>query len=309
MHHFFIRLMSPTQSGGRAAKVLVRALLGLCLLPALALAADTPEVAPLSLPGAQSFVYKAQADWELRLHVVSPAGGKPSDRRTAVLAFFGGGWSSGTPERSIGWARWAASQGMVGIAADYRSRQRFQTTPEASIADGRSALAWVAAHAAELGLDPQKIIVMGSSAGAHVAAWTALSHNAPWPDEQPRQVLPAAVMLVSPVTDTKAGGYGGPVRFGDSPARALAASVTDHLNPGLAPTLVFHAVQDKTVPYANSEAFCAAMRTQQNRCDLVTFTEGGHTFYAQSQGGALALEKIYRDMQAFIESLGLWPLP
>jgi len=132
---------------------------------------------------------------------------------------------------------------------------------------------------------------MGSSAGAHVAAWTALSHNAPWPDEQPRQVLPAAVMLVSPVTDTKAGGYGGPARFGDSPARALAASVTDHLNPGLAPTLVFHAVQDKTVPYANSEAFCAAMRAQQNRCDLVTFTEGGHTFYAQSQGGALALEK------------------
>ena len=291
------------------AAVLACAVAGLCLLPAMALAAEPSEVAPLALPGSQAFVFKAQADWELRLHVVSPADGQPAQRRTAVLAFFGGGWSSGTPERSIGWARWAASHGMVGIAADYRTRQRFQTTPEASIADGRSALAWVATHAAELGVDPQKIIVMGSSAGAHVAAWTALTHSAPWPDEQARSTPPAALILVSPVTDTKAGGYGGPARFGDSPARALAASVTDHLNPGLAPTLVFHAVQDKTVPYVNSEAFCAAMRAQQNRCELVTFTEGGHTFYAQSQGGALALEKIYADMQTFIRSLGLWPAP
>ncbi len=290
-----------------AATALVRVLAGLCLWPAVVWAAEPSEVAPLTLPGAQAFLYKAQADWELRLHVVSPAGLQPTDRRTAVLAFFGGGWSSGTPERSIGWARWAASQGMVGIAADYRTRQRFQTTPEASISDGRSALAWVAAHAAELGVDPHKIVVMGSSAGAHVAAWTAVTQGAPWPDEQPRSTLPAALMLVSPVTDTKAGGYGGPARFGDSPARALAASVTDHLGPGVAPTLVFHAVQDKTVPYANSEAFCAAMRAQQNRCTLVTFSEGGHTFYAQSQGGAQALATIYAEMQAFIESLGLWP--
>ena len=303
MQPYFFRPM------GYAITALVRALAGLCLVPTLVFAAESTEVAPLTLPGAQAFVYKAQADWELRLHVVSPAGLHPADRRTAVLAFFGGGWSSGTPERSIGWARWAASQGMVGIAADYRTRQRFQTTPEASISDGRSALAWVAAHAAELGVDPQKIVVMGSSAGAHVAAWTALTQSPPWPDEQPRGALPAALMLVSPVTDTKAGGYGGPARFGDSPGRALAASVTDHLSPGMAPSLVFHAVQDKTVPYANSEAFCAAMRAQQNRCTLVTFSEGGHTFYAQSQGGALALAKIYAEMQAFMESLGLWPAP
>ncbi len=303
MQHVFSRPL------GRLTAALACALAGLCLLPTLAVSAELPEVAPLALPGAQAFVYKAQADWALRLHVVSPAGLQPTDRRTAVLAFFGGGWSSGTPERSIGWARWAASQGMVGIAADYRTRQRFQTTPEASMSDGRSALAWVAAHAAELGVDPQKIVVMGSSAGAHVAAWTALTQSAPWPDEQPRSTLPAALLLVSPVTDTKAGGYGGPARFGDSPARALAASVTDHLNAGLAPTLVFHAVQDKTVPYANSEAFCAAMRTLRNRCELVTFAEGGHTFYAQSQGGAVALEKIYADMQAFLRSVGLWPVP
>ncbi len=294
---------------GGVATALLRALAGLCLWPVLVFAAEPSEVAPLALPGAQAFVYKAQAEWELRLHVVSPAGLQPPDRRTAVLAFFGGGWSSGTPERSIGWARWAASQGMVGIAADYRTRQRFQTTPEASISDGRSALAWVAAHAAELGVDPQKIVVMGSSAGAHVAAWTAVTQGAPWPDEQPRSTLPAALMLISPVTDTKAGGYGGPARFGDSPARALAASVTDHLSPGMAPTLVFHAVQDKTVPYANSEAFCAEMRTLKNQCALVTFTEGGHTFYAQSQGGAQALGKMYAEMQAFMESLGLWPAP
>ena len=303
MPHCFCRPVSYLSTA------LVRVLVGLCLLPTFLSAAETSEVTPLTLPGAQAFIYKAQSDWELRLHVVSPSGLARTDKRTAVLAFFGGGWSSGTPERSIGWARWAASQGMVGIAADYRTRQRFQTTPEASISDGRSALAWVVAHAAELGVDPKKIVVMGSSAGAHVAAWTALTQSAPWPDEPPHRVLPAALMLVSPVTDTKAGGYGGPARFGDSPARALAASVTDHLSPGMAPTLVFHAVQDKTVSYSNSENFCAAMHAQHNRCTLITFAEGGHTFYAQSQGGALALAKIYAEMQAFMESLGLWPAP
>ena len=121
--------------------------------------------------------------------------------------------------------------------------------------------------------------------------------------------MATSALLVSPVTDTKAGGYGGPARFGDSAERALAASVTDHLSAGMTPTLVFHAVQDKTVPYANSENFCAAMHAQHNRCTLITFAEGGHTFYAQSQGGALALAKIYAEMQAFMESLGLWPGP
>ena len=54
------------------------------------------------------------------------------------------------------------------------TRKRFDAKPEDCVADGRAALRWIQDHAAELGIDPSKIVVQGSSAGGHVAAWTAI---------------------------------------------------------------------------------------------------------------------------------------
>jgi acetyl esterase len=267
-----------------------------------------PEVTPLSLPGSEAFVFRKVGGTELRLFVVKPAGWSKADQRPGFVSFFGGGWSSGTPERSVSWAKWAAARGLVGIAPDYRTRKRFKGTPEDCVADGRAAVRWVEEHAAELGINPRKIIVQGGSAGGHLAAWTAIPSAGPGGKEDPAPgMAPAALVLLNPVTDTKAGGYGGPKRFGGDAARALACSVPDQMPARMPPTILFHATGDQTVPYTNSTAFRDKLVGNSNRCELVTFEGLGHSYNSSKYGeaGKAADQKTREAVVTFLASLGL----
>jgi len=266
-----------------------------------------PEVTPLSVPGSEPFVYRQVNGTELRLHVVKPAGWKKAERRVCFISFFGGGWSGGSPERSVGWAKWAAAQGVVGVAPDYRTRNRFKGTPEDCIADGRAAFRWVVENAEELGIDPDRIICHGGSAGGHVATWTAISNPGPGADDPAPVKLPAALVLLNPVSDTTATGYGGPRRFDGDAARAKAASVPDQMPTQMPPSIIFHATGDTTVPYANSVALRDKLKANGNRCELVTFEGLGHSYNSSKYGaeGAAANQKTREDVLVFLRSLNL----
>lgn len=269
--------------------------------------AKVAEETPLNLPGSEPFIYRKVGEIEMRLHCVKPKGWTASDRRACFISFFGGGWSSGSPVKSIGWAKWAAGQGLVGIAPDYRTRLRFEGTPEDCVSDARAAVAWVVAHAAELGIDPKKIIVEGGSAGGHVAAWTAIPSAGPGKDSPAMNMQPAALVLLNPVTDTTASGYGGPKRFSNDTARATACSVPAQMPAKMPPAIVFHATGDTTVDYANSVAFKDKLVSQGNRCELVTFEGLGHSYNSSKFGeaGKAADKKTREDVATFLVSLGL----
>ena len=295
---------------------------GLLLGSQLALAADepaktappiaatpekAPDLTPVSLPESETYVFRKAGTNELRLFVVKPTGWAKTDHRPCFVSFFGGGWVSGSPTHSIGWAKWAASKGLIGIAPDYRTRQRFAGTPEDCVADGRAAVCWVEDYAAELGLDPKKIIAMGGSAGGHVAAWTAIPSDGPGKDDPAPKFMPAALVLLNPVTDTKAGGYGGPKRFGGDAARALACSVPDQMPKVMPPTIVFHATADLTVPYVNSVALRDKLVASGNRCELVTFQGLGHSYNSSKFGeaGKTADLKTHFEVEKFLTDLKL----
>ena len=266
------------------------------------------EVAPRMIPGSKPFVFRTVGEVELRLHVIKPDGWVKGDLRPCLVSFFGGGWNNGTPDASFRWAKWAAKQGMVGIAPDYRTRSRFGTTPEDCVSDGRAAVRWIEENAERFGIDPKKIISLGSSAGGHVAAWTAIPSAGPGKDDLAPPFQPAALILLNPVTDTKDGGYGGTKRFGGSPERALACSVLDQMPANMPPTIIFHATTDKTVPYDNSVAFRDKMIKNAVRCDLVPFDGLGHSYYSitlYGDAGKAALQKTESDMRVFLVSLGL----
>ena len=118
----------------------------------------------------RTVVYKTASGVDLILHVFEPEGWQASDQRAAAVFFFGGGWSGGTPKQFYQHARALADRGMVAFSADYRVKSRNKTTPFECVKDGKSAIRWVRAHAAELGIDPSMIVASGGSAGGHVAA-------------------------------------------------------------------------------------------------------------------------------------------
>jgi acetyl esterase len=91
----------------------------------------------------------------------------------AVVNFHGGGWVQGNPEQ----VRWLASEVASGTGAVVVS-PTYRLAPEhpypAAVEDAWDALTWVVEHAAELGIDPNRIAVMGDSAGGNLAAAVTL---------------------------------------------------------------------------------------------------------------------------------------
>ena len=101
---------------------------------------------------------------QLKLEVFLPEGWQASDKRTAAVLFHGGGWHGGGPDHYYPQSRYLALRGMVAISVEYRTINRFGTSPKECVMDGKSAMRWVKAHAAELGIDPERIVAGGGIA-------------------------------------------------------------------------------------------------------------------------------------------------
>ena len=90
--------------------------------------------------------YKKVGNVELQLHIFNPEGHKASDRKPAIVFFFGGGWSGGTPSQFYPQCDYLAKRGMVAISAEYRVKSRNGTSPLECVKDGNSAVRWVRSH-------------------------------------------------------------------------------------------------------------------------------------------------------------------
>ncbi len=225
----------------------------------------------------RSMTYKSVDGIELKLDIFEPLGLKPTDHRPAIVFFFGGGWSGGDKKQFYQQAKAMAEHGMLAFSADYRVKTRNKTTPFECVKDGKSAIRWVREHAAELGVDPDRIVASGGSAGGHVAACTGVIEGAEEAGERTSvSSVPNAMILFNPVLDTTPKGYG---------AKSFKAeqqtdiSPCHHVRKGIVPTVVFHGTADKTVPFENADRFTRLMKEAGNECVLVPFEGKDHGFF------------------------------
>jgi acetyl esterase/lipase len=252
----------------------------------------------------RTVVYKRIGDRELKLDIFEPAGHKPSDRRACFVGIHGGGWTGGDTRRMYTYADHFAKLGLVGVSLQYRLLDKAKTvTPFECVKDGRSAIRYLKAHAAELGIDPEKIVVSGGSAGGHVAAGTALFDGVDDEiDDLKISPTPAALVLLYPVIDTGPQGYGnakcGPKWKDISPV--------DHVRAKLPPTLVFHGTGDTVTPFAGAKRFAEEMLQAGNRCELVVHEGGVHGYFLYDQK---LYDEAVRRMDAFLVSLKLLDAP
>jgi len=258
----------------------------------------TAETTPTSIPGAEMHVYRDLKPEPMRLFVFKPEGWSATDRRSTFVFFFGGGWSAGTPERSAGWAKAAAKWGLVGIAPDYRTRGRFGTSALEAVSDGRAAIRWLQDHANELGIDPARIIVGGSSAGGHLALWTAITKPPPgsMAEESPT-TKPAALVLVSAASNTDYERFRN--RMGAEPR---LISPVHQLDAKMPPVIAFHGDSDTTVPLEHAKALRDKLVESGNECELIVAEGGIHTFTTQMPEWR---KKCEEGIRAFLEKRGL----
>lgn len=225
----------------------------------------------------KTLTYKKVGKVELTLDVFNPEPHASTDKRPAIIFFFGGGWVGGTPKQFYQQAKSFAAHGLVAMSANYRVKGRNNTTPFECVKDGKSAVRWVRQHAAELNIDPNRIIVAGGSAGGHVAACAGVIEGHEEEGEDTSiSCLPNAMILYNPVIDTTERGYG-LNEVGE--AGKLDISPSHHIRRGIPPTLIFHGTADKTVPFENVERFTKLMKDAGNICTLVPFNGKGHGFF------------------------------
>jgi acetyl esterase/lipase len=96
-----------------------------------------------------------------------------------VVAVHGGAWKVGDVTDFQYWGPWLASRGIAVYSIHYRLVRGEQNRYPAAVLDVRAAVQFVRANARRLGVDPNRIALMGASAGAHLSAFVALAGERP----------------------------------------------------------------------------------------------------------------------------------
>lgn len=150
--------------------------------------------------------------------------------------------------------------------------------------DAQAAMKWIRDHSSEYGINPDKIGVIGFSAGGHLASTLATQYQLNLNDQGSRtNARPNFAILGYPVISMEdaIGHEGSRIKLiGKDAAVAIRDQFSTHLQVSrfTPPTFLFHAKDDKTVPVANSLQMKAALDAQKVPAQLLLMEKGGHGF-------------------------------
>jgi acetyl esterase len=261
---------------------------------------------------AEEFAFKSTPQGDLKIHVFFPDGWKSSDQRPVILLFFGGGFISGSPDQLFSKARYFAARGIVAAAPEYRIQSKHQTLPDKSIEDAASAVRWVRKSAQRLGIDPNRLIAAGASAGGTAAAVIAVTDEFDGAvTDKSISARPNALVLLNPATGT--------VRIPEGMQKpreeivqSWARMYAHFENPqkGNPPTIVFFGTQDSLL--GPGRAYVRKSLAAGNRVELYTAEGQGHGFFNDTHStgpdGKLGRpgwhEAVLRKTDEFLGSLG-----
>jgi acetyl esterase/lipase len=244
-------------------------------------------------PKPEAIEYARTPAGPLHLYRFAPPGSATKARRAAVMWIHGGGWTAGSADAFFPHARYFASRGAVGFSLQYRLASPAGTGLAECVADCRAAVGFLRSHADELDIDPQKIVVLGDSAGGHLAAALALDIGREADADGATSAVPDAAVLYNPITDLTDPAWsrfavgGAAIAKGAAPvtrptdaqaAKARALSPVHGVRPKSPPVLVLHGTADHIVAVEQSRIFVAAMRSAGNDCTLEEFGGARHAF-------------------------------
>lgn len=212
---------------------------------------------------------------------VGPAVDRPNG--TAVIICPGGGYvRMSTAREGEQYANWLSTLGVTAFVLKYRMQEYGHPAP---LQDVLRAVRTLRSRAAELGIDPARIGVMGSSAGGHLAAsaGTLFDHplgrtGAPLDATSAR---PDFLMLMYPVITMQdpaahAGSRKALLGATPSPEAVALMSLEKQVTPATPPTLLIHTQEDQAVPVENSILFYQALTRAKVPAEMYLFEHGSH---------------------------------
>lgn len=205
---------------------------------------------------------------------------KPMEKKTnsAVLIFPGGAYVGHADHEGQGYAEMFNSWGMNAFVLKYSVMPNYFPKP---LLDARRAIRWIRSNAEELGIDKNQILVMGSSAGGHLASMLSTYTQALEGEETEvaEDFLPNGQILCYPVvsSDDEIGHMGSYIhllgdRFYDKrkvdPIRLAKESTPK--------AFIWHTSTDSVVNVVNSYHYAEALANKNVSCELHVYPIGEH---------------------------------
>jgi acetyl esterase len=256
--------------------VLLLAVLSLAAGPLCGAPSAPDDTSAVEVPPGKTYVYKQSGGEPRDLEVYFPKNWEPSKNKVpGVIFFHGGSWRGGTLDQFRYACNYLAGRGLVAATVNYRmlakddkkSLAAGESYKRVCITDAKSAIRWMKQHAGELGIDPQRLIAGGGSAGGHVAVLATTNPGLDDPaDPKEFDTRVAAYLLFNPA-------------FKNTDSADPQVDVLKHLTKDFPPAIFFFGDKDHGWK-AGTDALRAKLKSLGHPGGELWIAEGqGHGFF------------------------------
>lgn len=206
---------------------------------------------------------------------------------TAVIICPGGGYARlASDHEGVAVAQWFNTMGITAFVLSYRlpSDEIMKNKSVGPLQDAQEAVRTVRRHAKEWNIDPEKIGIMGFSAGGHLAS-TLATHfrETVYTPIDTTSARPNFAILIYPVISmdsllTHGGSRANLLGEHPSPKQVKKFSNDLQVTADTPPAFLVHAMDDNVVPVQNSINYALALQKYHIPCELHIYEKGGHGF-------------------------------
>ena len=225
----------------------------------------------------QDVVYGRTAGSALIADIAYPVSGEPVP---AMIYVHGGRWRAGerTGRDRLDVYEWAR-EGFFSMTIDYRLVPA--SPAPAPYQDLLCAIRWVHEHAAEYGIDPERVYLIGNSAGGHLVSLVATLGDGPYETaggwDNARSDVRAVISAAAPyeLNTLSWGNLWTPIEGNVEEQRRIASPI-HQINANTKPILIIHSDDDRSVPVQQAHDMAAAMDSAGAPHKFVHYTDRGH---------------------------------
>ena len=249
-----------------------------------------PVVLPFGFTQQLDVVYTGGADWNKKMDLyLPPATSKPTP---VIINFHGGGWVSGVKENQSGGFKMYFQEGYAVANVEYRMTH--EAKAPAAIEDARCALIYIIKNAKALNIDVNRIVVVGGSAGGHLAMMAGLlgdDHRFDTNCPGVNKIKVAAIIDKWGINDVWAWAYCCKSHSAQNwldtkkkdEAYAKSVSPISYVTRKSPSMFIVHGDADSTVPHEQSVILHNKLVDLGVKTEFITVPGGGHGKFTKEQ--------------------------
>jgi acetyl esterase/lipase len=266
-----------------------------------------PVELPAGFSSQMDVVYTKAPDWEGKMDIYLPKSEKPTP---VVINIHGGGWNHGARQSQTGFNTFFKAGFAV---ANISYRLTGQATAPAAVEDARCALVYLVKNAKALNIDVNKIVVMGGSAGAHLALMAGMLGNDHRFDGNcpgVENVKVAAIIDKYGITDVWDWGFGKLItsksaanwlgKYAKDEKFAATVSPISYVSKTTPPIFIVHGDADPTVPYQQSVDLHNKLKAAGVKTKFITVPGGLHGKFDKEKNS-----EINKEIMTFLKEVGV----